>query len=102
MRFRAKINNPWYKKGQCFMGNIVDFEPADFPEMFEQIREKSTEERWHSILLELDVCSTRGAVQLSKFLTALDYDVAPAFNKVLTDEDKFTSEPLRNVKDRPL
>jgi len=102
MRFRAKINTPWYKKGECFMGNLVDFDPVSFPEMFDQIREKSNQEKWYSVIMELGGVLDVKAKQLSKFLSGLDYDVGPAFKKVLTEEDKFTSEPLRNIKDRPL
>jgi hypothetical protein len=102
MRFRAKVDSPWCKKGEMFMSNLVKFDPREYPDLFAPIREKSNEEKWFSVIMELGGITEIKAKQLSKFLNALDYDVAKAFKKVLTDEDKWTSETLKNLKDRLL
>lgn len=60
MKYRAKFNTPWCKKGQIYAGEFC-FEdrsnmplrfgnPQDYPDLFEPVEEKSNQEKWRIFL----------------------------------------------------
>ena len=61
-KYKFKIDTPWGKKGEFYTVNHIwnaslkKWEKPniiyDFPELFEEIQEKTNHEKWHDILCE--------------------------------------------------
>lgn len=86
MKFRAKFNTPWCKKGQIYAGEFC-FEdrsnmslrfgnPQDYPDLFEPVEEKSNYEKWSEILRPYIKKITSAAVESWKRMPSKFYEEA--------------------------
>lgn len=52
MKFRAKFNTPWCKKGEIFTAEDFHSIKLDknYPDLFEPVEEKSNQEKWRIFL----------------------------------------------------
>lgn len=93
MKYKFKIDTPWGKKGEelnrglVFDGRILGYDPRSYPELFEEVKEKTNVEKWETILGHIAAMGTVSDIDKCAILfNSLGLNADAAYNELCGDK----------------